>query len=139
MTGSALVKKRGGPAQTTDWWAIITELQRKGVSLARIGEALGGVQITAAMLSHYKAGTEPLHWRGESLLAFWCSAKDCRREDRPMRDVVRGLHRKAESQSQPAAAPPPDLAAVVLAPDPVKVRGKPGPKPGSRRKMAEAG
>ena len=82
-----------GERLTTDWWRVITDLQQAGIPMLSIGKAMGDVQLTNQMLVHYRAGTEPLHWRGELLLVYWCEIMGKAREDRPMRAQVKGRYR----------------------------------------------
>ena len=78
---------------TTDWWRVITDLQQAGIPMLSIGKVMGDVQLTNQMLVHYRAGTEPLHWRGELLLTYWCTMMKKAREDRPMRPQIKGRYR----------------------------------------------
>lgn len=144
---------------TTDWWRVITDLQQAGIPLLSIGKALGDVQLTNQMLVHYRAGTEPLHWRGELLLTYWCQIMHKAREDRPMRPQVRGRYRaigrgiRASHEAlQPGYSGPllaaaqaklptvardqdPAIAPTPATPAPAMLqRKKPGPKPGSKRR-----
>lgn len=137
--------------QTTDWFQLITDLMQAGIPMRRIGETMGFAQLTGQMLRHYRAGVEPLHWRGEALVEFWCKTTARPREERPMRDKggryraaivgVRPSHptkQGAQAELAPlpqAVQPVAPIAAVAPA---APVRRKPGPKPGARRKVAEA-
>jgi hypothetical protein len=148
-----------GERLTTDWWRVITDLQQAGIPMLSIGKVMGDVQLTNQMLVHYRAGTEPLHWRGELLLTYWCTMMKKAREDRPMRPQIKGRYRAIGTGVRPShealqpgydgplkhmaqakmgegalSAPP---AETVPAPEaPVVERKKPGPKPGTRRKVA---
>ena len=138
--------------QTTDWFMLITELMRTGIPMRKIGENMGMVQLTEAMLRHYRAGTEPAHWRGELLVTFWCKTTGKERELRPMRDRIGryranivGVRPSHPSKHLGATFDTPvsahqgakaDKAAQESAAAPG--RRKPGPKPGARRKAAEA-
>ena len=134
--------------KTTDWFQLITDLMQAGTPMRKIGEAMGLQQLTGQMLRHYRAGVEPLHWRGEALVVFWCKTTGQPREERPMRERggryraaivgVRSSHPSnaakvmAEVMAQQSA--PPATPEAPAAP----ARRKPGPKPGARRKAAEA-
>jgi hypothetical protein len=126
-----------------------------GIPMRKIGTEMGGIEVTDRMLGHYRSGTEPLHWRGELLIAFWCRTLDRKRDDRPMREVTRGRYRAStilrpsHVAMQPGydgplngKVPEPDGEAESDA-EPVSqaelpARRKPGPKPGSKRvKVAE--
>lgn len=141
--------------QTTDWFQLITDLMQSGTPMRKIGEAMGLSQLTGQMLVHYRAGVEPLHWRGEALVTFWSETTGRPREERPMRDRtgryranivgVRPSHpSKAGQVEAPASAPAPTPAPAPVAQPQAEpsapARRKPGPKPGTprRRKVAEA-
>jgi hypothetical protein len=126
-----------------------------GIPMRKIGTEMGGIEVTDRMLGHYRSGTEPLHWRGDLLIAFWCRTLDRNREDRPMREVTRGRYRastimrpshvvmqpgydgplkaKVEGLDDPEVEP--DVEPVSQAEPPA--RRKPGPKPGSKRVKVE--
>lgn len=133
--------------KTTDWFQLITDLMQAGIPMRKIGEAMGLQQLTGPMLRHYRAGVEPLHWRGEALVVFWCKTTGQPREERPMRErggryraAIVGVRPSHPSKAAEVAtevvrqvAPiPPEAPAAPEAP----VRRKPGPKPGARRKVA---
>ena len=139
--------------QTTDWFRLITDLMQAGIPMRKIGETMGLSQLTGQMLRHYRAGVEPLHWRGEALVAFWCKTTGHPREQRPMRDKggryrasivgVRPSHPSKAGQLQSAARQPGAAVAETVAEaeaPATTVRRKPGPRPGTprRRKVAEA-
>ncbi len=145
---------------TTDWWQVITDLQRAGIPMTAVERVMDS-QLTDKMLVHYRAGTEPQHWRGELLLTYWCQIMHRAREDRPMRAQVKGRYRAigkgvrpSHEALQPGYSGP--LLAQAMARLPVEPRGtapievaapaqtaptperrKPGPKPGSKRRAAE--
>ena len=150
---------------TTDWWQVITDLQRAGIPMTAVERVMDS-QLTDKMLVHYRAGTEPQHWRGELLLTYWCQIMHRAREDRPMRAQVKGRYRaigkgvrpshealqpgysgpllnraQAIAQQMPKDEQPATTSAP--APDATEVqvdqpaRKKPGPKPGSKRRAAE--
>lgn len=75
-----------------DWWAMIDQLMRKGLNLKEIGDAMG-CQITHRMICHYRAGVQPLHWRGECLLDLWCRTTNQDRSAAPTTQLVRGRRR----------------------------------------------
>jgi len=140
--------------QTTDWFQLITDLMQAGIPMRRIGETMGFAQLTGQMLRHYRAGVEPLHWRGEALVTFWVKTTGKPREQRPVRERggryrasivgVRPSHPSKTGQAQGATAQPVVPATAVAVPAPeaaaAPARRKPGPKPGTprRRRVAEA-
>lgn len=132
--------------QTTDWFQLITDLMQAGIPMRKIGETMGLSQLTGQMLRHYRAGVEPLHWRGEALVAFWCKTTGHPREQRPMRDKggryrasIVGVRPSHPSKAgQPAVMQPAVVEAMAPEVAAVPVRRKPGPRPGTRRKAAEA-
>ena len=75
----------------TDWFAIITELQTKhDIPMLRIGQRMGFASISEAALRKYRAGAEPLHWRGEALLTLWAEVTGKRVDARPMTEYPTG-------------------------------------------------
>lgn len=120
--------------QRTDWFAVITELQTKhGIPIDRIGRRMGLEQMTPSMLRHYRMGTEPVHWRGDLLLTFWCEVTGKAMASRPMVDVihranVRGRIRPSHPSMQaPAPTPPTEsLPAWPTAPLADILKRKPG-------------
>jgi hypothetical protein len=134
--------------QTTDWFRLITDLMQAGIPMRKIGQEMGMAQLTGPMLRHYRAGVEPLHWRGEALVAFWCLTTGQPRDGRPMRDkggrykaAIVGVRPSHPSKTgivaaAPAVAPTMSAASAPV-PAVVPARRKPGPKPGARRKVAE--
>lgn len=64
-----------------DWFRVIVDLSRQGVSLYGIQCATG---INKSTLSGYKSGAEPRHSDGELLLGLWISVMQKGREDAPV-------------------------------------------------------
>lgn len=54
----------------TDWFLIITQLERTGLSLEEIGHKVGR---NAATICRYKSGIEPRHCVGEMILHLFQS------------------------------------------------------------------
>lgn len=75
--------------QTPDWAEMIEQLKGRGLSTRDISNAMGA-DITDRMLNHYRAGTQPMHWRGEGLIALWCKTLELERSDLPLMLLVRG-------------------------------------------------
>ncbi len=67
-----------------DWFRIIDELKRQGVSLYGIEAAIG---VSPQKLCGYKQGSEPRHKDGESLLGLWCQVTGKGREVAPVEPV----------------------------------------------------
>jgi lambda repressor-like predicted transcriptional regulator len=55
--------------QRVDWFRILDDLKRQGVSLYAL-EAQ--VEIPRSTLIRYKDGTEPSYHNGERLVGIWC-------------------------------------------------------------------
>lgn len=69
-----------------DWFRVLADLQRAGFSLKMLHELTG---IPRSTLGGYRTGSEPGHYRGEQLLAFWCAAMKRERHEVPMERAVR--------------------------------------------------
>jgi hypothetical protein len=57
-------------ADKTDWFKVITALERSGMSQEKIGKAVGRDH---TMICRYKEGTEPKHSVGERILEMYRS------------------------------------------------------------------
>lgn len=117
-------------AMSFDWATIVEQLLAAGVKPSSIN----GGQITHRIIHHYRRGVQPLHWRGEMMLAAWCGHFGKAKEDAPQCPVVRGhrVDRRLE--------PGPKLQALPNWPPPAQEfygeqRKKPGRKP--KTKIAE--
>lgn len=53
-----------------DWFAVISELQRRTVTIRVIARKLGRAPITVQSWMH---GTEPRHSDGEHVIDLWCA------------------------------------------------------------------
>lgn len=73
-------------ATSFDWAAMIEELILDGMTRSEIN----GGMLTDKMLSHYRRGVQPLHWRGERIITIWCARLGRERGQAPTRDVDRG-------------------------------------------------
>lgn len=67
-----------------DWFRIIDDLKRQGVSLYGIEAAIG---VSPQKLCGYKQGSEPRHNDGELLLGLWCQVTNKGREAAPLETV----------------------------------------------------
>lgn len=74
---------------TPDWGAMIDDMLCRGLSLRDVGKSMG-CEITTRMLHHYRVGVQPLHWRGEGLIALWCKTTGQQRGEAPTMELVRG-------------------------------------------------
>ena len=112
-----------------DWAQIIEGLRASGYSNGDIGRATQS-QLTNRMVSYYAAGVQPLHWRGEVMIALWLKATGATREQLPTQQIVavkgragrqRRLRQPFEVISLPAWPP----VATAPADPPKKRRGRP--------------
>lgn len=91
------------------WGLLIEQLVSKGLTHAAISARMGAM-LTSRMLRAYADGAQPVHFRGEALIALWCETLKAKREDMPMLAVDRG-HRA----SRPKVADlSPQMANVAL-------------------------
>lgn len=72
-----------------DWGRLLDDLQQH-MPLRKIAEAMGLTMITESMLRSYRAGVQPMFWRGDALVTLWCETMAIKREDVPRIPVVRG-------------------------------------------------
>lgn len=89
------------PQKAPDWPLMIDQLVEQGSTLRDIGTAMHTCMLTNQMLRAYRAGVQPLHYRGEALVALWCEKLGKKRDDLPMALVVRG-HRVQHNRELPA-------------------------------------
>lgn len=104
-----------------DWARLIADLMALGLT----GQEIHGGMLSDKMLRHYRAGTQPQHWRGERILLLWCQRMGRTREDAPQRPVVRGHRVRAQAVQGPVLQELPAWPVAV----PITPRKKPGPKP----------
>lgn len=64
-----------------DWFAVLVDLQRRGLSGRAVSEQ---VVVPYSTLSGWKQGSEPNHADGERLIALWMRMTDRPRADVPM-------------------------------------------------------
>jgi hypothetical protein len=72
-----------------DWHQVLDQLMHAGLSRRDISQRIG-CDLTLRMIAHYKNGAQPLHYRGEALIAFWCETLQRTRDQLPVAAVVRG-------------------------------------------------
>lgn len=78
-----------------DWWRILTDINRAGVTVSEAAERTGIPRTT--ILGYKNSGAEPRHSDGERILALWRSCctpslpmqkgkRECRETDRAKQD-----------------------------------------------------
>lgn len=65
---------------TTDWFAVITEINRYGITVAHIS---AHIHIPRTTILGWKQGAEPKHSDGEKLVGIWQSLTGKSRENLP--------------------------------------------------------
>lgn len=112
-----------------DWAGMIRAMLQHGVPR----QDIAGGALNERMLHHYQRGAQPMHWRGELILAQWCKAFGKPRSDAPTMTLTTHRHR-VDRRLQPEEGPRvQSLPQWPPAPQPaVKPRKKPGPKPKAR-------
>lgn len=86
------------PQMAPDWGRMIEDMMRAGLKQGDIGKSMG-VDLTDRMIGHYRAGVQPVYWRGEALVLLWCETVKKKREALPMLEVTRG-HRVADNRAE---------------------------------------
>ena len=109
-------------ATSFDWAAMIEELILVGMTRSEIN----GGMLTDKMLSHYRRGVQPLHWRGERIITIWCERTGRGRDEAPTREVERGTRVDRRPDQGPQIQNLPRWPAPAQS---VPMRKKPGPKP----------
>lgn len=64
----------------TDWFRVITDINRTRIATQSIAEELG---VSKSAVLGWKAGSEPRHGDGEALIALWCRATGSERGELP--------------------------------------------------------
>jgi len=103
------IKGHSAPA----WGQLIEQLVAGGLTHATIGERMGAM-LTSRMLRAYADGAQPVHFRGEALIALWCETLKRTREDMPMVAVERG-HRAARPKVADLSPKMANVQALVAA------------------------
>lgn len=88
-----MLKRTQEPQRAPDWGQLIADVVGTGLSHGDIGSRMGAM-LTTRMLRHYAEGVQPVHFRGEALIALWCERMKSERAELPTLAVVRG-HRAA--------------------------------------------
>jgi len=73
--------RRTAPTPTIDWFQVIMEISRYGLSMQVIAQTIGVARTT---LLGWKQGAEPRHSEGDRLLTFWTSVTGHDRSEAPM-------------------------------------------------------
>lgn len=105
-----------------NWAAIIDDMRDAGLSGHEIGRAMC-CQLTDRMISYYAQGVQPLHWRGEAMIALWQATTGRTREMLPMHEIDKGASR-IKRRGPFANISWPSLAHEI-APTAAKRRGRP--------------
>ncbi|MGM0512975.1 MAG: hypothetical protein ACQER3_09855 [Pseudomonadota bacterium] len=61
----------------TEWFRVITDLNRRSLSTQEIAKELG---VSKSAVLGWKTGSEPRHGDGEALIALWCQVTGKARE-----------------------------------------------------------
>ncbi len=77
---------------------MIADLRADGMSDHLILSTMG-YAYSDRLIWHLMGGTQPLHWRGEQLVALWCERMRKERDQVPTCNLVRG-HRVAKRVEQ---------------------------------------
>lgn len=107
-----------------DWASMIRAMLEKGVPR----QDIAGGALNERMLHHYQRGAQPMHWRGELILAQWCKAFELPRTDAPTMALTTHRHR-VDRRLRPDDGPKVQYLPQWPASPSVKMRKKPGPKP----------
>lgn len=110
-----------------DWYTLLQQIMERGVTLKSVEQRLGGYQISNHMLRHYRAGAQPLHWRGEAMISLWCEVTGKARAGLPTTTLIRN-HRVDHNRARRMEV---NLPQWPPAP-------QPSVKPGKRRRTKEA-
>lgn len=106
-----------------DWAAMLEQLFQAGLSMQEVN----GGAMSDRMVHHYRKGAQPMHWRGERILDFWCSTFRKTREHAPVREVVRGHRVDRRHIPGPRLQELPNWPAAPVSVAPIKRKpGRPG-------------
>lgn len=96
-----------------DWPKMLDQLSEV-MPTKHIARAMGLTVLTESMLRSYRSGVQPMYWRGEALVTFWCETFSKSREEVPIAPIVRG-HRAQRRlvDTSPRVMALPNWAAVV--------------------------
>ncbi|MGD8164956.1 hypothetical protein [Pantoea sp. FN0307] len=65
----------------TDWFRVISDINRQGISLKEIAREL---DVSKSAVIGWRAGAEPGHGKGEALSEFWQHVTQRPRDDLPV-------------------------------------------------------
>lgn len=132
-------EQRMGPQQAPDWGKLISDVVETGLTHTEIGIRMGAM-LSASMVRKYSTGVQPVHFRGEALIALWCERRGEEREALPMLEVVRGYRagRGRLVNVAPRMQDALQLAALVAAIAPPKQKAPTGAPRKTVRKTVKA-
>lgn len=82
-----------------DWPLLLDQLTHDaGMQWTQIARAMGLSMLTESMLRSYRAGVQPMYWRGDAIVELWCQKLGKTRKELPMAPVTRG-HRMQRSRA----------------------------------------
>ena len=112
-------------APAPDWEQIIAQLCARGLTYGDISRETRSY-LTNRMVSYYAQGVQPLHWRGEAMIALWIRSTGSTRDQLPMTtiSVAKGRAMRARSAERPREPEPVIEVPVFPVPQP-KRRGRP--------------
>ncbi|EIU1542423.1 helix-turn-helix transcriptional regulator [Salmonella enterica] len=82
-----------------DWFRIIEDISRSGITLRDMADDLG---VAKSTLAGWKQGAEPAHHNGEVLLDFWCHVTGRGRDEAPSQIASRRFVRSTTPPGNPA-------------------------------------
>ena len=77
-------------ASRVDWFAVLIDLNRKGLHTAGIADLIRAPRSTVL---GWKQGAEPCHADGEALVELWCRMTERERGDLPKVRVLEEMRR----------------------------------------------
>ncbi|HHD2873822.1 TPA: hypothetical protein ACNZ87_005515, partial [Klebsiella pneumoniae] len=69
-----------------DWFRIIEDISREGLTLSDIAKEL---DVSKTAVIGWKQGAEPRYFAGDALISLWCHIKQRRKEDLPTQILSR--------------------------------------------------
>jgi hypothetical protein len=65
-----------------DWFRVVSDLIYVGIPMKEIARTID-VQMSEALIRHYRSGGQPTYVRGEALIRMWCDKLDKTAQDLP--------------------------------------------------------
>lgn len=112
-----MTPRRPGPITAPDWPAMIDDMLATGLTLAEIGDRMCA-GLSGKLLKHYRAGGQPVYWRGDMLIAAWCGTVGKPESELPRAPVV--TPRRVDHNRRGAKIPP-EVVHVPWPPVPASV------------------